>query len=285
MFGLSTNTDPVMVFDSFGNLLYSHIAFNENTKSTTPPSGSGVLYVSTYRDGGAVYAKTVKVPSGSGLNKAPFEIGPGSSNFDDKNWMAADNSSSSPFYGRIYITWTKFGGQGGQSSVWLSHCGGNGVGKEECDGSAFTRGQVINRPVAGGLVQESFPAAAPNGDLYVAFLQFQGGFGSTRQDSTVRFYPLAKDLLRNLLLNQPALFSTSLAKGSGAEAPPWPCTRLREWRMGADRCEKGRTEAHPLVDTRASERARALQCVRTNPLRELLLISRSQTAEPIVVTG
>jgi hypothetical protein len=50
MFGLSTNTDPVMVFDSFGNLFYSHIAFNENTKSTTPPSGSGVLYVSTYRD-------------------------------------------------------------------------------------------------------------------------------------------------------------------------------------------------------------------------------------------
>src|SRR5262245_8604026 len=130
MFGLSTNTDPVMVFDNFGNLFYSHIAFNNNPKRTTPPSGSGVLFVSTYANGAADYVKTVKVPSGSGLRKAPFEVGPGSSNFDDKNWMAADNSPSSPFYGRIYITWTKFNAQGGQSSVWLSHCGGNGAGKE-----------------------------------------------------------------------------------------------------------------------------------------------------------
>jgi len=185
MFDLSTNTDPVMVFDSFGNLFYSHIAFNNNPKRTTPPSGSGVLFVSTYANGGAHYVQTVKVPSGSGLRKAPFEVGPGSSNFDDKNWMTADNSSSSPFYGRVYVTWTKFGAQGGQSSVWLSHCGGNGAGKEECDGSSFTRGQVINRPVAGGLVQESFPATAPDGTLYVAFLQFQGGFGSTKPHSGI----------------------------------------------------------------------------------------------------
>jgi len=34
-------------------------------------------------------------------------------------------------------------------------------------------------------VQESFPATAPDGTLYVAFLQFQGGFGSTLPHSGI----------------------------------------------------------------------------------------------------
>jgi len=181
MFDFSTNTDPVMVFDTFGNLFYSHIAFNANPNRTTPPSGSGVLFASTYRvtdAGAATYAKTVAVPSGSGLSPDRFEAGPGFSNFDDKQWMAADNSPSSPFFGRVYITWTKFGSQGGESTINISHCGGDGPGAEECDGEAWSRGRVVNRPVAGGLVQESFPATAPDGTLYVAFLQFQGGFGA-----------------------------------------------------------------------------------------------------------
>lgn len=188
MFGFSTNTDPVMVFDSFGNLFYSHIAFNNNIFRTTPPSGSGVLFSSTYRvsDAGvATYAKTVAVASGSGRSSDPFVLGPGSSNFDDKQWMTADNSPGSPFFGRVYITWTKFGSQGGQSSINISHCGGDGPGAEECDGSDWSRGALVNRPVAGGLVQESFPTTAPDGTLYVAFLQFQGGFGSERPHSGV----------------------------------------------------------------------------------------------------
>jgi hypothetical protein len=187
MFGLSTNTDPVMVFDTFGNLFYSHIAFNNDPKRTNPPSVSGSLLVSTYRvsdAGAAVYAKTETVPSGSGGSADKFLVGPGSSNFDDKQWMTADNSPSSPFYGRIYVTWTKFGAQGGQSSINLSHCGGDDAG-EPCDGSSWSRGNLVNRPVQGGLVQESFPTTAPDGTLYVAFLQFQGGFGSTRPHSGI----------------------------------------------------------------------------------------------------
>jgi hypothetical protein len=34
-------------------------------------------------------------------------------------------------------------------------------------------------------VQESFPAVGPEGELYIAFLQFQGGFGSTRPHSGI----------------------------------------------------------------------------------------------------
>jgi hypothetical protein len=186
MFGLSTNTDPVLVFDRFHNFYYSHIAFNNDPKRTTPPSASGVLYVSFYRDegGGAfAHAKTVKVPSGSGLRKAPQEVGPGNSNFDDKQWMAVDNSPFSDFFGRVYVTWTKFAAQGGQSAIWISHCGGDGPDQQVCE--EFSDGKVVNKPLAGGLVQESFPAVGPDGELYIAFLQFQGGFGSTRPHSGI----------------------------------------------------------------------------------------------------
>jgi hypothetical protein len=186
MFGFSTNTDPVMVFDDFGNLFYSHIAFNADPKRTSPPSTSGVLFVSTYTDttdGTPTYAETVRVASGAG-NQDRFRAGPGFSNFDDKQWMAADNHPTSPFYGRIYVTWTKFASRGGTSTIYISHCGGDFPG-QPCDGESWSHGKPVNRPVQGGLVQESFPATAPDGTLYVAFLQFQGGFGSTQPHSGV----------------------------------------------------------------------------------------------------
>src|SRR5919108_1205967 len=129
MFGLSTNTDPVMVFDTFGNLFYSHVAFNADPKRTTPPSGSGLLFVSTYRvsdAGAATCAKTVHIASGAGSSPDQHAPGPGFSNFDDKQWMAADSRPGSPFYGRVYVTWTKFGTQGGQSAIWVTHCRGDG---------------------------------------------------------------------------------------------------------------------------------------------------------------
>jgi hypothetical protein len=98
--------------------------------------------------------------------------------------MTVDLSPASPHYRRVYVTWTKFGAQGGQSSVWVSHCGGDTPG-EPCTEDDFSRGHPVNMPVAGGLVQESFPATAPDGTLYIAFLQFQGGFGSTLPHSGI----------------------------------------------------------------------------------------------------
>jgi hypothetical protein len=193
MFGLCLNTDPVIVFDDQEHMYYSHIAFNDVPRGTTTPSTVGALYVSVFDRDDDTYqhTTTVKVPSSSGNARAPeiHEVGPGSSNFDDKQWMTVDLSRDSDFYGRVYVTWTKFGAQGGQSAIWISHCGGDSFGEscadELADGGDFSDGVIVNRPVAGGLVQESFPAVAPNGDVYVAFLQFQGGFGSDRPHSGI----------------------------------------------------------------------------------------------------
>jgi len=184
-FGLCLNTDPVIVFDGLGNMYYSHISFDDVPEGQTTPTTVGAIYASTYRlgsDGKYAHAKTVRVPAASGLSMAGeiHEVGPGSSNFDDKQWMTVDRSPGSPHYGRVYVTWTKFNAQGGQSSLWLSHCGGDVPGQACADDSGgWSDGVLINKPVAGGLVQESFPATAPDGTIYVGFLQFQGGFGST----------------------------------------------------------------------------------------------------------
>jgi len=193
MFGLCLNTDPVIVFDDQEHMYYSHIAFNDVPQGTTTHTTAGALYVSVYDKDAGTYAHTttVKVPSSSGKSRAPeiHEVGPGFSNFDDKQWMTVDLNPGSPHYGRVYVTWTKFGAQGGQSAIWISHCGGDTPGEscaeELADGSEFSDGVIVNRPVKGGLVQESFPAVAPNGDLYVGFLQFQGGFGSIRKHSGI----------------------------------------------------------------------------------------------------
>ena len=96
-FGLCLNTDPVIVFDGHGNMFYSHISFNDIPRGTTTPSTVGVLYASQYSvgdDGKYIHVKTVKVPSASGLSKAPeiHEVGPGFSNFDDKQWMTVDRT-------------------------------------------------------------------------------------------------------------------------------------------------------------------------------------------------
>lgn len=188
MFGFATNTDPVLVFDPFGNLFYSHIAFNANKKATTPPSTSGALLVSTYRvsdAGAATYAKTESVPSGSGLSPDKVNVGPGQSNFDDKQWMTVDTSPASPFHGRVYITWTKFRAQAARARSTSRTAAATERARRSATALPGTAGSSSTDRWRAAWFQESFPATAPDGTLYVAFLQFQGGFGSTRPHAGV----------------------------------------------------------------------------------------------------
>lgn len=57
---------------------------------------------------------------------------------------------------------------------------------------------------------------------------------------------------------------------------------IADWVAGL--YEEGAGPNPPSTGNRGRRKGRALQCARTNPLPELLLISRPQAAEPIVVT-
>ncbi len=81
---------------------------------------------------------------------------------DDKELIAVDNNPGSPFAGRMYIAWTNFAiASGGAIQVKFSDDGVNWSSAETLDNTAF--------PV---VAQSAWPAVAPNGDVYVAWLHY-----------------------------------------------------------------------------------------------------------------
>lgn len=80
-----------------------------------------------------------------------------STTFDDKEIMVIDNNPSSPYYGRFYVAWKDFT-NGSFISLMYSD---NGT----------TWSNRIQMGVANN-VQGAWPAVAPNGDVYVAWLHW-----------------------------------------------------------------------------------------------------------------
>jgi hypothetical protein len=101
--------------------------------------------------------------------------------FYDKDWLMVDNNPDSPFYGRAYLTSSRFlnalHGAYAESPIWFSYSDDGGLtwttpreisgshpsctfqetgGANECDEDQF-----------------SIPEVAPNGDLYIHFLNGQ----------------------------------------------------------------------------------------------------------------
>lgn len=172
----STTSDPVVAFDSQGNLYYAHNAFNQNPFSTVPRCvhETSRTSVSTYADDAATYVRTVMVPSGPGQAPIHFDCGPGASRFDDKEWITVDRFSSD-LPQRVYVSWTRFGSAGGDSTIWLSHSD---------DGAAsFSPPTQVNRPLPGELTA-SMQATDPSGNVYVVFAQIKDG-GSTTPRSGI----------------------------------------------------------------------------------------------------
>jgi hypothetical protein len=82
-----------------------------------------------------------------------------SANGDDKELLAVDNNPASPRYGNLYLVWTDFG-----------------IGGDPIRASRSSDGGVSwSAPVTvsnGGVVQGAWPAVAPNGDVFVAWLRY-----------------------------------------------------------------------------------------------------------------
>jgi uncharacterized repeat protein (TIGR01451 family) len=103
------------------------------------------------------------LPSGMGLWRSDDDcqsfslINAFSNTFDDKEIMVVDNNPASPYYGRFYVAWKDFT-NGGLISLIYSD---NGV----------TWSSRIQMGVANN-VQGAWPAVAPNGDVYVAWLHW-----------------------------------------------------------------------------------------------------------------
>ena len=94
--------DPALAFNANGRIYFANIADHEG------PSGNftGPSVVATFSDdGGFTWAPQQIVARGQGGIDAR---GNGVEIFQDKSFLTADSSASSPYQNRVYVTWTSF---------------------------------------------------------------------------------------------------------------------------------------------------------------------------------
>ncbi|HEV8534296.1 MAG TPA: sialidase family protein [Candidatus Limnocylindria bacterium] len=164
-------SDPVTVFDrKHGVAIHSSLSFSVSHAAGTEAC-DGDLVVSISRDGGRTWEIPVIVDDGEGCDLSKTQL------FDDKEWIVTDNFASSPFYGRTYVTWSKFESHEGiyaSSAIWEAHSddGGDHWSKpQKISGFNPALCTFQHTGPAGECDQNQFsvPTVRPDGTVFVAF--------------------------------------------------------------------------------------------------------------------
>jgi hypothetical protein len=138
--------DPAVAWDTRGHVYYAGLGFDRTSAPNTVTVSRGTF-------------------SGANLSwSAPTFINPTTSpsTLNDKEWIAVDQNTSSPYRDRIYVSWTrfKFNGSNGaytQSPIFFA--------SSSDGGATFTAPKSISGNVLYG--QGSRPVVGPDGALYV----------------------------------------------------------------------------------------------------------------------
>jgi hypothetical protein len=170
--------DPSPAFDAKHNVVL--MAQLENTGGQGGPFVSqGNVSVSRSTDDGLHWSAPITVFKGHGAG-----IGPANGAvFYDKEWITVDNNPSSDFYGRAYLTTSRFlnGLQGSyaESPIWFSYSDNGGLtwsAPKEISGSHPSCTYQETGPADSTDCDEdqfSIPEVASDGTLYVHFLNGQ----------------------------------------------------------------------------------------------------------------
>ncbi|MFN2490320.1 MAG: hypothetical protein ABR529_11405 [Actinomycetota bacterium] len=161
-------SDPVTAIDPVsGNAIHSSLNF-EFTEEGLATNGDVVVSLS--KDGGLTWEEPTVVQEGSGDDDDPLQL------FNDKEWIVTDTDPGSPFYGRTYLTWSRFRREFGayiESPIFESHSDDGGATwsePQEISGSSPT---CTYQEEGGGNDcdedQGSVPTVGPGGKVYVAF--------------------------------------------------------------------------------------------------------------------
>jgi len=165
-----TGSDPVTTFDvRTGTVLHSSLNYTFNADGTQACDGD--LVVSLSEDGGVTWGEPVVVAGGLGCDLDELQF------FQDKEWMVADNNPQSPFYGRTYLTWTRFESRNGNyvaSPIFAAHSdngGGTWSSPQETSGTNHAICTFQTAEPAGRCDEDQFsvPTVRPDGSVVVAF--------------------------------------------------------------------------------------------------------------------
>jgi hypothetical protein len=161
-------SDPITVFDPKHDTVV-HLSLNFKVSASFPATNGDVV-ASVSDDGGLTW----KVPTVIGY-------GLGARLFFDKEDATVDTDPSSPYYGRVYVTWSAFYGDAQRylsSPIMMASSDDGGMTwttPRVISGSnpALCTFQTSGPPGQCDEDQASAPRVAPNGDLYVAFMNSQ----------------------------------------------------------------------------------------------------------------
>ena len=166
--GVVSDGDPVVTYgpkpDGHGGFTFANgaRAYYSSLATVAGQKGQEYVIVSSSDDDGLTWSAPVV-----GMAKSSSAV------FNDKNWITVDRSSVSPFFGRVYLTWTEF-----RSNTST----GNGsepvmVSVSADAGATFIAPKQLspagNNGTGNGR-QGSSSSVGPDGTVYVAFEQ---GFG------------------------------------------------------------------------------------------------------------
>lgn len=166
------NGDPVPAF----NAKFDTVHMAQLSAGCGSFCGHISVSVATSLDGGLTWKQPVTVAQGV-ASLTPSRA----ARFNDKEWMTVDNNPSSPFFGRIYVTWTGFQLAGGgylRSPVMLSYSDNAGKSwtvPKEISGSHPGLCTFQETGPAGECDEDQFsvPVVLPNGNLVVHFVNSQ----------------------------------------------------------------------------------------------------------------
>lgn len=141
--------DPALAFDSHGHVYYAGLGFNRTSPPNTVAVNKGTFNGSGQLSWGA--------PTFINQTTSP-------STLNDKEWIAADAHTTSPFRDRVYVTWTRYifsAGKGAyvQSPIFFA--------SSSDGGATFTAPTNISSNVL--YDQGSRPVVGPDGTVYVFF--------------------------------------------------------------------------------------------------------------------
>jgi len=174
--------DPVVAFGPSGEIYYSMVSL----VLTAPTDIEFIATVAKSTDNGLSFSQPVNASTTAGN---PNDL-------QDKPWVTVDRGGSSKFKGRVYLSWTDVT-RFGAGSFFIN------VARSTDGGATFSKPVAVSPADKNSAATGSVPVVAPNGDVYVAYEDFDlepggisivkstdGGVTFSGPKAVARFFPI-----------------------------------------------------------------------------------------------